>query len=180
MTPRRPAAHLAVAALATLTLAACDSSAPTPTATSPQLPSTAGFAQQASPPDKNGPPFVQSLNSLTGHVQLIAGQNVAITSDAESRTITLGVSTQSSTPTIHIVKQIGAIPAGMMNSSVAITCFPAGSKVISGGFALGSAAAQVYSSFPDKSPAFGERWIVQAANPTAAPISFDVYAVCVS
>jgi len=73
---------------------------------------------------------------MTGPVQLVAGQNVAITSDAESRTITLDVSAQRSTPT--------------------------------------------NASFPNASAAFGERWIVQAANPTAAPISLDVYAVSIS
>ena len=180
MPSRALAVPFAVAAVAALSLAACDSSTPTPTATSPQLPLTVGASQQVGRSDRNGPPFVESLNGLTGDVRLIAGQNVAITSDADARTITLGVSAQSSTPVIHIVKQIGAIPAGMMNSAVAITCFPAGSKVISGGFALGSAAAQVYASYPNKSAAFGERWIVQAANPTAAPVAFDVYAVCVS
>jgi hypothetical protein len=175
MSPR----PLAVATLAALALAACDSS--TPTSATPQPPPAPAFAQQSVPPDNQGHPFVQSLNTLTGHVQLIAGQNVAITSDAESRTITLDVSRQSSTPTTNIVKQIrNVIPAGMMNSAIALSCFPAGSKVISGGFAFENAGGQVYASYPDRSLAFGERWIVQVANPTAAPISLDVYAVCIS
>jgi hypothetical protein len=124
---------------------------------------------------------VQSLSGLTGHVQLIAGQNIAITTDPESETITLDVSRPVSAPTVNTVRQINnVIPAGMMNSAIALTCFPAGSKVVSGGFALANAGAQVYASFPNTSAQFGERWIVQIANPTAVPISIDVYAVCVS
>jgi hypothetical protein len=179
MSPRLAVARAALAGFAALTLAACDSS--TPTAATPQPPAAAGLALQAGRPDQPGPPFIQSLNALTGNVQFIAGQNVAITSDAEARTLTLDVSTQSSTPAINIVRQVNnVIPAGMMNSAIAISCFPAGSKVVSGGFAFASAGGQVYSSYPNSSAAFGERWIVQIANPTAAPISVDVYAVCVS
>lgn len=99
--------------------------------------------QQTGEGERNGPSFVQSLNSLTGNVQLIAGQNVAITSDAEARTIMLGVTALRSVPTINIVRQIGEIPAGMINFTVAISCFPAGSKVVSGGFSLGNSGARV-------------------------------------
>lgn len=178
MSTRLPA-RLTVAAFAALTLTSCDSG--TRSTASTQPPSAPALVQQPDPSDRRGPPFVQSLNTFTGDVQLIAGQNVAITPDAEARTLTLNVTRPSTAPTVSITRQPGnVIPAGMLNSAIAMSCFPAGSKVVSGGYASATPGLQVYSSHPDVSTAFGERWIVQMANPTAAPISVDVYVVCVS
>jgi hypothetical protein len=80
---------------------------------------------------------------------------------------------------VTIVSQGGTIPAGMLNSAVALSC-PAGSKVTSGGFRLASPSAQVYSSYPSSTVQFGDRWIVEAANPSSADVGLSVFAVCVS
>src|SRR5919112_1188583 len=77
MSPHLPAVRLAVPVLFALSLAACDSSTPTAAAaTAP--PVTGSLAQQGGPPDQGGPPFVRSLNAITGQVQIVGGQNVSI------------------------------------------------------------------------------------------------------
>jgi len=80
---------------------------------------------------------------------------------------------------ITIQRQLSSLSAGNLNAAIALSC-PAGTKVTSGGFRLASPDANVFSSYPSSTTQFGERWIVQAANPSNSAVDLEVFAICVS